>query len=75
MRPGRSEIRTGGLSIVDIPKLVDHWRQAALEDWEVATDLVRRGRYRHGLFFAHLAIEKAVKAHVSLRTQRPAEDS
>lgn len=69
MRLGRSEIRGFGLSMVDIPKLVDHWRQGALEDWEVASDLVGRGRYRHGLFFAHLAIEKAVKAYVSLRTQ------
>lgn len=35
----------------------------------VVTAPVGRGRYRHGLFFAHLAIEKAVNARVSLRTQ------
>lgn len=28
--------------MVDIPKLVEHWRRGALEDWEVATDLVGR---------------------------------
>jgi HEPN domain-containing protein len=27
-------------------------------------DLIERGRIRHGLFLAHLAVEKTVKAHV-----------
>jgi HEPN domain-containing protein len=30
----------------------------------VANDLVNRGHVRHGLFFAHLALEKALKALV-----------
>jgi HEPN domain-containing protein len=54
--------------MVDIGKVVAHWRAGATEDWEVATDLVQRGRARHGLFFAHLALEKALKAHVCQRT-------
>jgi HEPN domain-containing protein len=54
--------------MVDIAKVVARWRAGAEEDWEVATDLVQRGRVRHGLFFAHLALEKVLKAHVCQRT-------
>lgn len=36
----------------------------SVEDWAVACDLVEQGRIRHGLFFAHLALEKCLKAHV-----------
>jgi HEPN domain-containing protein len=51
--------------MVDISKVVAHWRIGAREDWDVATDLVARGRPRHGLFFGHLALDKALKARVS----------
>ena len=54
--------------MVDIAKVVARWRSGAREDWEVAADLVHRGRVRHGLFFAHLALEKALKAHVCRKT-------
>jgi HEPN domain-containing protein len=40
----------------------------AEEDWAVAQDLVARGKVRHGLFFAHLALEKTLKAHVCRTT-------
>ena len=43
--------------MVDISKVVAHWRTGAREDWDVATDLVERGRLRHGLVFAHLALD------------------
>ena len=36
---------------------------------EVARDLVARGRTRHGLFLAHLALEKVLKAHVCRQTR------
>jgi HEPN domain-containing protein len=55
--------------MIDIEKQVAYWRGGALEDWQVATELTRRKRLRHGLFFAHLALEKALKAHVCRRTQ------
>ena len=55
--------------MVDVDRLVAHWSAGAQEDWGVAVDLVERRRIRHGLFFAHLAIEKALKAHVCRRTQ------
>lgn len=54
--------------MVDIAKVISHWRQGALEDWEVSTVLVERGHYRHGLFLAHLALEKLLKAIVCQRT-------
>lgn len=42
---------------------------AALEDWDVASDLLEKNRIRHGLFIAHLALEKALKALVCKATK------
>ncbi len=53
----------------DIEKQIAYWRDGAAEDWEVAQDLVKRRQIRHGLFFAHLALEKLLKALVCRRTQ------
>ena len=50
--------------MVDIDAQVRHWEESSREDWLVASELVKRGRLRHGLFFAHLALEKMLKAHV-----------
>jgi HEPN domain-containing protein len=50
---------------VDIEKQVKYWRKGADEAWETAQDLVERDRrISFGLFFAHLALEKIIKAHV-----------
>ena len=49
--------------MVNIAKQIAHWRNGAKEDWDVACLLVSQGRIRHGLFFAHLAVEKVLKAH------------
>lgn len=54
--------------MIDIQKQIDYWRNASDEDWEVACELVDLGRTRHGLFFAHLALEKMLKAHVCRAT-------
>jgi len=54
--------------MIDIKKQVAYWREGAAEDWAVASDLVNRGNIRHGLFFAHLALEKVLKAHVCVKT-------
>lgn len=48
----------------DIQKQINYWRNGSEEDWEVADELIENGRTRHGLFFAHLALEKILKAHV-----------
>ncbi len=50
--------------MIDINKQIEHWRSGAFEDWNVANGLVEQGKIRHGLFFAHLALEKTLKAHV-----------
>jgi HEPN domain-containing protein len=55
--------------MVDMTRQVNYWRQSSDEDWEVAQELVGNGRTRHGLFFAHLALEKLLKAFVCLHTQ------
>ena len=55
--------------MIDINKQIEFWRKSATEDWEVASDLVNKNRVRHGLFFAHLALEKVLKAHVCKVTQ------
>jgi len=49
--------------MADIGKQIAYWRSGAEEDWNVGRHLVSRGSLRHGLFFAHLAIEKTLKAH------------
>ncbi len=50
--------------MVDITRQVAHWRDGAREEWQVAMELLDKGRVRHALFFAHLALEKALRAHV-----------
>jgi len=55
--------------MIDINKQITYWKNVAVEDWEVAQELVNSGRGRHGLFFAHLAIEKLIKALVCRYTQ------
>ncbi|MBE0501366.1 MAG: HEPN domain-containing protein [Desulfuromonadales bacterium] len=49
-------------AMVEFSKQVVHWRDGAEEDWAVAIELVESGRIRHGLFFAHLSLEKTLKA-------------
>ena len=53
----------------DIEKQVAYWRDSAVEDLQVAQDLIKRQRTRHGLFFLHLALEKLLKALVCRQTQ------
>lgn len=50
---------------MDIEKQIEYWRRSSQEDFDVARELVAKGRFRHGLFFVHLAVEKALKAHVA----------
>ena len=55
--------------MIDIDKQIAYWREGANEDMEVAQDLVARGRTRQGLFLAHLALEKVLKAHGCRQTR------
>jgi len=51
--------------MVNVPTQVSYWRKGAQEDWQVACELIAAGRIRHGFFFAHLALEKLLKAGAS----------
>jgi len=55
--------------MLNIQHQIAYWRDGAVENWEVARELVSSGRVRHGLFFAHLALEKVLKAHVCRHTR------
>jgi len=54
--------------VIDVDKHVAYWRNGAVDDWDVARHLVDSGKLRHGLFFGHLAMEKALKAVVCSAT-------
>ena len=55
--------------MINVEKQVTYWHDGAVEDWEVAGGLISEHKIRHGLFFAHLSLEKLLKAHVCLHTQ------
>jgi len=50
--------------MVNIDKHISYWKSGADEDFQVADQLIRSGKIRHGLFFLHLTLEKILKAHV-----------
>jgi HEPN domain-containing protein len=55
--------------MVDIDTQINHWVKSGQEDWAVAEKLIAERHVRHGLFFAHLALEKLLKAHVCRSTK------
>jgi HEPN domain-containing protein len=50
--------------MVNIQKQIEYWINGADEDIVTSDLLIREKRTLHGLFFCHLVIEKAIKAHV-----------
>jgi HEPN domain-containing protein len=48
---------------------IDYWIESAKEDLDAAASLFNSRKYRHALFFAHLAVEKALKALVVYETK------
>lgn len=50
--------------MIDFKKQIDYWINGADDDIVTADLLIREKRILHGLFFCHLVIEKALKAHV-----------
>jgi HEPN domain-containing protein len=53
---------------MDVRRQIEYWLNGSQEDIEAATVLMEKGKTRQGLFFAHLAVEKALKAHVTKAT-------
>lgn len=56
--------------MLDIAKQVAWWQESAKDALGAARDLLEKGRRRYALFFAHLALEKALKACVCRRSQK-----
>jgi HEPN domain-containing protein len=54
---------------VDVQKQIDYWRNGAAEDIVAARALLETEHPRHALFFAHLGIEKMLKAHIVKATR------
>lgn len=54
---------------MDSEQHIHYWHTSAQEDWRAAEHLAVSGMFRHALFFAHLALEKALKGHI-YRDQR-----
>jgi HEPN domain-containing protein len=52
------------LGAMDTQKLIDHWINSAEDDIKTVEALWESRRYHHCLFFCHLVVEKALKAHV-----------
>ena len=50
--------------MIDVTKQVAYWISGAEEDLATAELLMAENRILHGLFFCHLVLEKAIKAHV-----------
>ena len=55
--------------MVDVAKQIEYWMRGSEEDFAAAQSLFEKGHFRHSLFFAHLAIEKMLKAHVARQTE------
>ena len=55
---------------LDIEKHVNYWVSSAKEDLDTAELLIGSQKLRHGLFFAHLALEKSFKAHLCRLTEQ-----
>jgi HEPN domain-containing protein len=49
---------------MDTQKLIDYWINSAEDDIKTVEALWESRRYHHCLFFCHLVVEKALKAHV-----------
>lgn len=50
--------------MIDFEKQIVYWIRSAVDDLETAKIPIEKNRLLHGLFFCHLVIEKAIKAHV-----------
>jgi HEPN domain-containing protein len=56
----------------DIDKTIDYWVESAEYDFETGKSLLASKKFPYALFFAHLAIEKILKAIVVKNTSEHA---
>ena len=57
---------------MNVDKVVRYWADSATEDWPVTQHLLDSGAYQYALFFAHLYLEKLLKALVVRHTNEHA---
>lgn len=55
---------------MDIQGQINYWLSSSGDSLEAARILIQKGKCLEGLFFAHLAVEKTLKAHVVKQTQQ-----
>lgn len=53
---------------MDVQRQIEYWLNESQEDIEAAGILLDKHKVSQGLFFAHLAVEKVLKAHVTKAT-------
>jgi HEPN domain-containing protein len=56
--------------MVDTNEHIRYWKNSSREDLDAAWSLLEKKHLRHCLFFAHLALEKVIKAHVTHKTRQ-----
>jgi HEPN domain-containing protein len=54
--------------MIDIAKQIEYWTTGSEEELSVAYTLFNSRKFRHSLFFAHLTLEKILKATVCKKT-------
>ena len=54
--------------MINTEKHIEHWQKGSNEDFEVANQLIKSNKIRHGLFFLHLSLEKILKAFICLHS-------
>jgi HEPN domain-containing protein len=54
---------------INVEKHIAYWRDGALECWKDVTPSMNGDRISLALFSTHLAVEKALKAHVVKKTR------
>jgi HEPN domain-containing protein len=55
---------------MDLKEHILYWKNSSQEDLDAAWSLLEKKHLRHCMFFAHLTLEKAIKAHVTKKTQQ-----
>lgn len=55
--------------MVNINKHIEFWKSGSIEALDYAKETLKAGRYAFAMFFAHLALEKIIKAHVTKTTE------
>ncbi|MCX7043944.1 MAG: HEPN domain-containing protein [Candidatus Sumerlaeota bacterium] len=53
---------------MDVERQIEYWRDGSDDDAEAVLALFEKKKIQQGLFFAHLTLEKMLKAHVTKHT-------